>query len=248
MGVLHAYAAGTIFGEPVGEPPFTLLALHGWGRDHHDFDQLFRSELNPTMSALGLDLPGFGATPAPPESWGSEDYARSLAGVLELMDDRPIILGHSFGGRVALKLARLFPDRIGGLVLTGVPLVATAGARSPFGYRVVRSLARHSLISEERLDRARRRYGSNDYNNASGVMREILVRVVNERYEEDIDQVVVHVEMLWGAQDRETPVEGAVVAERRFKDAHLEVLEHLGHLIPIEAPAPLAAAVARTLS
>lgn len=246
--MLHAYAAGSIFGEPQGSPPFSLLALHGWGRDHHDFDQLFSSELPEGVSALSVDLPGFGSTPAPESAWGTEDYARALIGLFDVLCERPVILGHSFGGRIALKIATLYPERVGGLVLTGVPLVAGRPVRPPWAYRLTRSLARHSLVSEQRLDQARQRYGSRDYINASGVMREILVRVVNERYEQDIAQITTHVEMLWGEQDNVTPLEGAMQAQSLFHDAHLEVLEHQGHLGPVEAPRALGTCVAASLS
>ena len=97
------------------------------------------------VSVIGPDLFGFGATPPPPEPWGSDDYARHL---LPLFDDdgvlaeRVVIVGHSFGGRVAVRLQRLVPDRIERMVLCGVPLldrqrppVAPATA-----YRLIRRL------------------------------------------------------------------------------------------------------------
>lgn len=226
-----------------------MLALHGWSRDHHDFDPLFSLGLPEGCTGVALDLPGFGASPPPAESWGSADYAQSISGILDEMVEHPVIVGHSFGGRVALQLAARFPTRIGGLVLTGVPLVrASAPAKSSRGYRMVRKLAKLGIIPPARLEDAKRRYGSTDYRNATGVMRDVLVGVVNERYEEPIMQIQQHVEMPWGELDAAAPLEGARRAVTMFRDANLTVVPGKGHMLPIEAPDALRDAIVRCLS
>ena len=71
-------------------------------------------------AAVALDLPGFGATPPPPEPWGSEEYARHLLPLFEepgVLAERIVLVGHSFGGRVGVHLATLVPDRIERVVL-----------------------------------------------------------------------------------------------------------------------------------
>ena len=76
----------------------------------------------PDLDAVALDLPGFGSAPAPPQPWGSVEYTEAVAAVLEEMQERVVVLGHSFGGRVAVQLAASRPGQIGGLVLSGAPL------------------------------------------------------------------------------------------------------------------------------
>lgn len=246
--MLHAYASGTIFGEPAGSEPFSVLALHGWGHDHHDFDQLFANWLPTDISALAVDLPGFGATPAPLEPWGSEDYARSLESLFGLFVDRPVLIGHSFGGKVALQLAVLYPERFAGLVLTGVPLIAHATkARTAIHYRLIRTLTRYGLLGERRLEQARQRYGSADYRAVEGVMREILVRSVNESYETALAQVMIPVEMVWGERDTAAPLAQAREAAARFAQANLTVVDAQGHMTPTQSPQPLGAAIGRLL-
>ncbi|MBO0715077.1 MAG: alpha/beta hydrolase, partial [Acidimicrobiales bacterium] len=205
------------------------------------------------LDAVALDLPGFGASPPPEEPWGSGDYARALAPVAEeLVGARGgplVVLGHSFGGRVALELAAGRPDLVGALVLTGVPHLVEVGEggrrKGAVPFRLGRALHRRGLVSDARLERMRHRYGSADYRAASGVMREVLVRTVNERYDEALARVACPVELVWGDDDRDAPLALAEAAETRFRQAALTVCPGAGHLTPLTAAATLRAAALR---
>jgi pimeloyl-ACP methyl ester carboxylesterase len=200
------------------------------------------------IDSIAVDLPGFGATPPPDEVWGSADYARALRPVLDEMGESPVVVGHSFGGRVALQLATLYPDRISALVLTGVPL-APAGdtPKSAWSYRAIRRLARARLLPESRLEAARRRHGSDDYRAADGVMRDVLVKILAERYEKTITSLELPVTLVWGEDDSTTPLAAARRAERWFGDVDFVEIPGGRHLVPTESPAVLRHAVLRRL-
>ena len=241
--MLQAFANGRLFGAAFGSGRPSVLALHGWGRSSADFAATLEG-----LSAIALDLPGFGATPAPPEAWGAAGYAAAVAPVLDEMATPAVVVGHSFGGRVALHLAALHPDRVAGLVLTGVPLVRRPGApsrRPALAFRVGRALHRRGLVSEERMEALRRRYGSADYRAATGVMRAVHVRVVNETYDDVLPLVACPVELVWGDDDTDVPVAVAEAARPRFPSATLDVVPGAGHHTPLTAPAALRGAIAR---
>jgi pimeloyl-ACP methyl ester carboxylesterase len=200
------------------------------------------------LDALAVDLPGFGASPPPSHPVGAEGYARLILPVLDEFAKPPVVIGHSFGGRVAVCLAAAHPDRVGPLLLTGSPLLLLAPARKPaFGYRMLRLLHRAGLLGEERMEQIRRRRGSADYRAASGVMRDILVRVINEDYESELRQIRSRVLLLWGEEDREVPPIVAETALRVMRQAgvaaELEILPGVGHLVPLEAPESIRRAV-----
>jgi pimeloyl-ACP methyl ester carboxylesterase len=245
--VLSAYLGGIVFGEAYGVHPPRVLALPGWGRSHDDFrDALSGAAAGSVpLDAIALDLPGFGASPPPPEVWGAAQYAAALGPLLEEMAEQVVVVGHSFGGRVAIELARLAGKRVGGLVLTGVPIVPSGGntARPATRYRIVRALAGWGLVGEERLERARRTHGSRDYREASGVMRGVLVRVLSEDYSEALRELVCPVELLWGTNDDVAPVALANHALALLKDGRLIELPGVGHFVPTEAPSALHEAV-----
>lgn len=247
--VLRAYANGALFGESFGSERARLLVLHGWRHDHHDFDQLLSRCSGLGISSLALDLPGFGDSPPPKIAWGTIEYAKCVLSVLDEMAPNPVILGHSFGGRIALQIAATYPDRIEGLILTGVPLVTVQGKpRSRMPYRMIRKLAELGLVSDSRLEQARQRYGSEDYRSANGVMREVLVRTVNEHYDEIVPNVKAHVEMVWGEFDTVVPIAVAKEALKLFPNASLTTAVGIGHMTPTDAVDDLALAVKRLLT
>lgn len=141
-----------------------------------------------------------------------------------------------------------FPGSAAGLVLTGAPLLRLGERRKPpVAYRIVRLAHRMGLISDERMERERRRRGSADYRAAQGVMRDILVKVVNESYEEELSGLGVPVHLLWGADDTEVPVAVAEEAQRIVAASGApvtcEVIEGVGHHVPLQAPEALRKAV-----
>lgn len=230
--MLKSFAGGRLFGALHGTPPPRVLALHGWGRTHRDFDAVLAG-----LDALALDLPGFGATPAPNEPWGAGAYAAAVAPVL---DEPAVVVGHSFGGRVAVHLAVARPDLVRALVLTGVPLLPPPGAvrRKPAAaFRMARALHRRGLVSEARMEQYRRRYGSADYRAVQGVMRAVHVTAVNETYEAELRAVQCPVELVWGADDTDVaPAVARAAADLLGDKARLTVLPGVGHLVPTAAP------------
>lgn len=250
--MLKAFAAGRLFGETSGDGPLSVLALHGWRRTHADFASVLAPGLaGPAgpVSSLALDLPGFGASPEPPAAWGSPEYAAALEPVLEAMSGPVVVLGHSFGGRVAVHLAARRPDAVRALVLTGAPLVRLGPPPRPaLAYRLVRRLAAAHLVPPAWLEAARERHGSEDYRAARGVMREVLVRTLGERYEEPLGRLSCPVELIVGAGDGAAPPAVAEAAAALVSSvASCQVLEGVGHLTPLEAPGALRAAVVRHL-
>jgi pimeloyl-ACP methyl ester carboxylesterase len=97
------------------------------------------------------------------------------------------------------------------------------------------------------MDQARQRHGSADYRAAQGVMRDVLVRLVNERYDDSVSALGCPVELVWGSDDTEVPVETARALADAIPESHLTVCPGVGHLLPVTAPVELRAAVERAL-
>lgn len=219
-----------------------IVALHGWGRDRHDLEAVTASS-----RSLLIDLPGHGASPAPDHAWGARDYARCLADALDDHgSDRVVVVGHSFGGRVGVCLAAQRPDLVSALAISGTPLLRSETSRRPvFAMRVAKRARAMRLISEERLDTVRYRYGSADYRAANGVMRQILVRVVNEDYRDELAAISAPMTMIWGVTDTAAPIATARAATQFI--SHLVDFVELpgGHFAICEHPSDAIAAIER---
>ncbi len=219
--------------------------MHGWGGTH---EQLARSAEG--LDSVAIDLPGFGASPAPSSPWGAQEYAKAIAPILDSFDAPPVVVGYSFGGRVAVELAAAHPDQVAALVLTGVPLLRKRGkAKASKMFRLVKRLNAVGLLSDERLEAERRKRGSADYRNASGVMRDVLVRVVNESYEEALGRVSCPVDFVWGEADTAAPV--AMAEEARAlvgSETTFTVVPGRSHFLPAEEPAAVRAVIERRVA
>ena len=231
-------AVGDLLAEKTGNTPAAVVALHGWARTGADFAGIVDG-----LDAVAIHLPGMGVTDAPPTAWGTDEYADAVAA--SLADSGPVvIIGHSFGGRVAVRLAARYPELVAGLVLTGVPLVRLTAAPKPaLGFRIVRALSRAGLVPAGVLEAQRRKHGSADYLAAQGVMRDILVRVVGESYADDLARVGAPVRMVWGELDTAAPADAGLAASRIIPNATFRVVAGAGHLLE----GPLKAAVREEL-
>jgi pimeloyl-ACP methyl ester carboxylesterase len=241
MAVLHQVPGG-LFATRFGDPPFEVLALPGWMRTVSDFDQVLEG-----MSALAVDLPGFGGAQPPPQTpWSTREYAEALLPLLVSFPTPPLVCGHSFGGRVALQLASTRSDLIQSLVLTGVPqLIAHPKQPPSMKHRLLRVSRKVGLVSDRRMEAWRRNHGSSDYRNAVGVMRDVLVKAVNENYEEQLCSLRVPTTFVWGELDTAAPLADArrALEMTPIGVGSLQVLEGVGHLTPTEAPHSIASAI-----
>ena len=231
---LKAFSGGSLFADVSGADTPALLALHGWGRSHADFAAVLGAG-----SAISVDFPGFGASPVPPSAWGSPEYAEAIRPLWDQFDVPPVVVAHSFGGRVAMHLAMDMPMRA--LVLIGVPLIRPESNAKPAPiYRVARALSKLGALPDSVMDSLRRKYGSPDYLAATGVMREVFVKVVNESYADQLGNMRVPVRMVWGRNDTAAPL---VLAEQARDlmaaggtDVELTVLDGVGHHVMAEKP------------
>jgi pimeloyl-ACP methyl ester carboxylesterase len=248
--VLRALGDGRIFGEAYGDGPAAIVWLHGWGRSGRDFAPVATQLAAAGVTSLSLDLPGFGASPPPDHAGGARLYATAVAAALEPLGHPVVLVGHSFGGLVAVVVAAERPELVRSLVLTGTPLVKSARvARPAWHYRVLRALHARGLVGDRRMESARQRYGSADYRAAQGVMRDVLVATINESYVDEMARVIAPVLLVWGAADAEVPVS---VAERSLQffevNTTLVVLDGVAHWVPTEAPGSLAPLVREALA
>jgi pimeloyl-ACP methyl ester carboxylesterase len=248
---LRSLGQGTIFGDVSGSGWPLVVGLHGWGRD--------RTDLAPALDGLPgtvavLDLPGSGSSPPPPEAWGAREYAVAVAAAVEELvadvtkksgegagEGRALLVGHSMGGRVAVCLAAERPELVSGLVLAGVPLLrpatASTGRRPALGFRLARRLHRWHLLPDARMEALRQRYGSADYAAAQGVMRQVLVRMVGESYDDELARLRCPVALVWGALDTAAPVDIARRADALIATPHtLDVVDDATHDVHTSHP------------
>ena len=225
-------------------------------RDHHDFDEVLAG-----FDAVALDLPGHGVAPEPSEPWSTSQYADWVAPVLQDPGGGPwVVLGHSFGARVAVHMAASMgpsdgANGIKALVLTGAPLAPAPGkrrARPSLSYRAGRALHRAGIVSDDRMERLRRSHGSDEYKRASPIMRGVLVKAVGETadaaYIPPLRQWAADggaLELVWWERDPEASLAGVLEGLNGLTPRQPTVVPGSGHLMSRELVGEIRAALRR---
>ena len=225
--------------EGQGDP---VVLLHGWGASSQNLAGVAAC-LAPLFRVMSVDLPGFGWSQAPLATWGIADYADHVRQLLdEIRIAKAALLGHSFGGRVAIQLAACHPERVGPLIL-----VASAGVRPRRGPRyyarvaTAKALRRLSMlpglagVGSRLLSRWQAKVGSRDYL-AAGRLRPTLVKVVNEDLTPALTSVQAPTLLLWGDQDQEVRRPAVEIMAARIPRARLKVFVGAGHFPFQDAP------------
>jgi pimeloyl-ACP methyl ester carboxylesterase len=189
---------------------------------------------HPVRSTL-VDLPGFGASPEPPAPWSTAEYADAMAAWLAgRQAGSRIWVGHSFGGRVGLQLAARHPGTVAGLFLIatpGLPLQRAPWQRGRLAARrLAFRLARHFTLEGPARERLRARFGSSDYRDASPLMRQVLVKAVNEDLSAAARAVRVPTILVYGDKDRAAPPDIGTRLNALMPQSRLVLLRGFGHL------------------
>jgi pimeloyl-ACP methyl ester carboxylesterase len=226
-----------IFSKALHTEPKTkrLVWLHGWGNNHRwlmPLAEYFSSDFETYL----LDLPGFGESTLPDSIWGLQEYAQALHEWLATLEEKPTyLIGHSFGGKLSVVLASEYPKNIVGIVL-----LAAAGmkVKRSLLLKIKIFIIKHltplvKLFEKISGINLRERFGglvgSSDYNNASGIMRRILIKSANETIYEYTDKVSCPALIIYGNLDTVTPSYMGSEYAKLIKETKLVLLDDINH-------------------
>ena len=218
-----------------------VLFLHGWGTDFSSFRTFLDriSEPGNGYRVCAPDLPGFGQSEEPSCAWGVDDYANfALDFLAERGIKSAVLIGHSFGGSVAVKLAarKNLPLEILKMILVdsaGIRRKKTAGQTTrALLYKTAKRVISIGPVQKKfpgLLEKWRKKMGSEDYRNASPRMRECLVKALSEDLTPCLPLISCPTLLIWGENDAATPLEHAKIMEKLIPGAGLVVLKNAGH-------------------
>ena len=224
-----------------GETP--VLLLHGWGSSF-DVYKGITVALSDRCRLFAVNFPGCGNSQVMPSAWDVDDYCEFILEFMKALKiENPILMGHSHGGRVALKLAadgKVFPPKMVLLDSAGlIPKKSFAQKMRAKQFKVIKKILTLPVLknhTEPLLDKARRHYGSADYNAAPQVLRETLVKLVNTDIRELLPSIKCPTLLIWGENDTATPLSDAKIIESLIPDAGLCVIKGTGHYSFCEKP------------
>lgn len=207
-----------------------LVYLHGWGQNIEMMVPIAKPFIK-KYNILIIDLPGFGSSDEPNEVWTIYDYAECVNYILkELKMKDPIIIGHSFGGKIALCYALKYKTKK--LVLLASPYRKNI-KKDTMKMKAYKALKKVPGLNK--LENVVKKYvGSTDYKNASVMMRKVLVTHVNLDLTEELKNIKCPTLLIWGTNDQAVPFEDAKVLEKIIPNCGLVTYEGNTHYAYLE--------------
>jgi pimeloyl-ACP methyl ester carboxylesterase len=219
----------------------TLLCLHGWGGSKESFAELRESMKGEDIDILTPDLPGFGEEPEPDTAQSIDNCAEWVEQWLEKNwngKSKLLLLGHSHGGRIAIKLVTR-----GNISPEHLLLCAAAGIKRPkhikriFGLSLAKGgkailslpgLSHLQRMSKKMLYKILRVH---DYERASPVMRQTMINVSKEDLRPLLSSIKIPTDIFWGTEDTMTPYDDARIMEKEIQGSTLHTYSGVRHRI-----------------
>jgi pimeloyl-ACP methyl ester carboxylesterase len=221
-----------------------VVILHGWGSSGSSFFAIKDFLNKKGFPVYIFDLPGFGNEDAPLKPWSVDDYVKF---VFEFAEKKKLpkfyLFGHSLGGRISIKFAAEYPEKLSGLILyaaAGIKhkpslknkifLILAKFGKFVFSLPVIGSFRG---IAEKGLYFLA---GTRDYYRAKGVMKETMKMVINEDLKPFLPLIKASTLIVWGRDDKTTPITDAMIMKREIKGSKLAVVDDSGHSLHKERP------------
>lgn len=203
----------------------TLVFLHGWGQNIQMMLPI-ANQFTKENNVLVIDLPGHGKSNEPSYAWELDKFVDMLHELFEsLKIKEPILIGHSFGGKLSMIYASKY--KVKKLVLLSSPLKGEY-KKVPFKVKVLKKLAKVPGL-KSMAEHFKKHMGSTDYRNATSIMRDILVKHVNTDATENCKKIKVPTIIIWGTADTTVSINQAYEIESLITDSAVIPYEGMKH-------------------
>ncbi len=214
-----------------------VIILHGWGARAETYRSIINM-LSPHFRVIVPDMPGFGGSDEPGFAYDAENYAAFVCDLLaELGIKKAHFIGHSHGGRTIIKLfsqkRNISADKI--VLIDSAGLIRKKSFKQKYKiakFKIAKKLFGVKLISKlfpDYIEKLRRKNGSADYAAASPVMRQSMVKVINENLFDNLAKISSPTLLIWGDKDTDTPLNHAKTMESNIPDCGLVIIPGGNH-------------------
>jgi len=213
-----------------------VLLLHGWGGSIQTMMPIFNI-LKDKCRVVALDLPGFGESDIPNDSWDSYEYAEFIKKFIDTLGLKNIILfGHSHGGRICIILSSKYNNLVSKLILIDsagiIPKRKAKYYIKVYSFKILKRMYTTFIkedTKEKSLEKFYNKFGSVDYKLSQGIMRQTMVKVINDNLVKLLPLIKVPTLLVWGENDEDTPLYMGKLMEEKINDSGLVVLKGAGH-------------------
>ncbi len=205
-----------------------ILLLHGWGCNSDIFKSIIESF--PKKSFLVVDFPPFGKSDKTIKDWNIFTYVGMLMSLCDYLHiDKCDILGHSFGGRIAIILSCVKRSLVHSCIL-----VDSAGMKPHRTIKYYMKICSYKI--KKKLGKSTAGMGSTDYQQLSPDMKKTFVSIVNTYLDDYARKMSTRTLIIWGEKDNDTPLYMAKKLNKFIKNSQLKVIKDAGHFCFLDRP------------
>lgn len=214
----------------------TLVLIHGWGVSSEIFKSLYPF-LEKDFQIYALDLPGFGQTPIE-KPMKLKDYADFVYKYLkDKKIEQPIIIGHSFGGAVAVKLALIYPESISKIILAGAAAIRQPSVKTKIKRKIAGLVSPILSLKLKKMLIKKSGLEQSDYAAIQNpILKETFKTIINEDLTAELPLVKIPTLIVWGDKDFETPLDGGKLIAKLIPGSRIEIIKNASHFAFLEKP------------
>lgn len=212
-----------------------IIFLHGWGNSSKTFINQVNFLKNQYHLYL-IDLPGFGKSNEQLKIYSLDDYVNLIKDFIKEKEiNNPILIGHSFGGRVIIKYLKTnYVDKIILIASAGIKQKKTIKQKLKIinykikkkWYQLTKNYVEYNYLIKIN--------GSTDYQNASTILKSTMVKIINEDLTKQLKTITSKTLLIWGQNDTETKINDAYLFKKLIKNSTLTIFKNAGHFVHID--------------
>ena len=232
----------TMYYEKYGASKNVIIILPGWGNTRPTFDYMI-NYFKDKYTIYIFDYPSFGKSKIPDYDLTIYDYALYISRFIEENNiTNPILIAHSFGGRIAALLTGYYKENISKQVLIDIagikPRKTLVQLLKQFTYKLLKKL---TIILPNKIKLAARTkllklFGSKDLNDLPKAMLKTFKNIINEDLSEHLKSITCESLLIWGKLDKDTPIKDGLKIKKSINNSEIIIYEQASHFPYLEYP------------
>ncbi len=231
-----------LYYEKYGTGKKEMLILPGWGHNRNTFHHIVE-EFSKKYTIYIVDYPGFGNSPFPNKDLTIYNYTDIIVSLIKFLElKNPIIIGHSFGGRIAIVLNGCYKYPISKMILIGSagikPKRTFLSLLKSYRYKLLKKISFFlpKKYKEVYLSNLLNKYGSSDYLKLSDRQRKTFINIITQDLTNYLSKIKASTLLIWGESDLSTPLKDGILMNKLINDSGLVTLDRCGHFCYLENP------------
>lgn len=238
---MYKYKDISIYYEIHGNSNKSILILPGWGNTRNTFLNIINL-LKDTYKIYIVDYPSFGNSPIPNKELTIYDYTELIYNFIKDNNiNNPIIIAHSFGGRISSILISKYKLKVNKLILIDVAGIKRINIKLFIKTKLYKLLKKLTYLLPKKIqintrNKLLNKFSSMDYKDIPNIMKKTFQNIIKEDLRKHYKSISVETLIIWGDKDKDTPLKDAKYLNKVIKNSGLIIYKNANHFSYLNYP------------